>query len=394
MKAYLARPDLAGRMASPNYDTLTQQERERILASEPLSFLHVVAPHVPKGHDRYQVFADNLHSLIEQGALVPEPFDAFYILELGVSGHTQRGLVVTVPASDYDRGVIKGHETTVVIREDEFVRYLDALRASPTPLFLVHRDVEEAAALVDEIADRTSPRIDVDVDGVHHRVWVVSEPELIASFQGAYAGLGSLYIADGHHRAAALARVARLRRESGDTTGPEQFMAAVLFPASKARILSFNRRVTHVSQQRREDMERRLRAGFSGETATGEWYPSHKGEALALLGDLRLRFALPPEPSDVAWLDAARLQDLVLGPMLGITDPRTDPLLEFIPGTIDITAVHDPSGVSFGLAPVSMEDLLAVSDAGGTMPPKSTLFDPKPRSGLIVRVYGDTGKEG
>jgi len=398
------RPDLAERIASPPYDVLDSEEAREMVRENPLSFLRVVKPEVDLDPDVdlysekvYQQGARNLRRLMEKGHMIQDGKPLFYFYRQVMGDHSQVGLVVCVSAEDYRRDVIKKHEHTREAKERDRVRHIEAQNAQSGPVFLTYNDVQELNSLQDGVCqgqpvyDFTAP------DGVRHTMWLVEDPGDIEKIIRVFGDVPTLYVADGHHRSAAGTIVAQKRRESNPNhTGQEEYnyFLAVLFPKSHMKILPYNRVVADLNGLSKEELLQRMSEMFQvGET--DERSPkSPRHYAMYLDGKW---YGLTPKEGTldaddpVASLDASILQRNLLSPVLGIENPRTDDRIDFvggIRGADELERRVDSGGfrVAFSLYPTTVDQLLAVAESGRVMPPKSTWFEPKLRSGMVIHV--------
>jgi uncharacterized protein (DUF1015 family) len=402
-RALRPRPDDAPRVAAVPYDVITTEEARAQADGNPLSFLRVsraeleLAPGTdPYGDQVYERASRNFERL-QHTALVLEDAPCVYLYRLQSGDHEQTGLAACYSLDEYDRGIIKKHERTRRDKEDDRTRHMIALGAQTGPVFLVYRgsgDVDEIAARV-----RTgAPLFDFEApDGVRHTLWAVggaTRDRLVSAF----ASIPSLYIADGHHRAASAARArqeirdrAITPRSTGEEADPTTFLA-VAFPHEQARILPYNRIVRYLGAPTTIDVLTAVRERF--EVSHGPAMPAMRGEIAMYLGRTwyTLRPRVPPDGRDpIEALDVSVLQSQLLEPVLKIGDVRTDKRIDFVSGargTRELERLVDSGGaaVAFSLYPVSVADLMAVADGGGIMPPKSTWFEPKLRDGLLIHL--------
>ncbi|MCX6998287.1 MAG: DUF1015 domain-containing protein, partial [Kiritimatiellaeota bacterium] len=392
-RAWRPAPEVAPLVAAPPYDVLDSEEARALVRDNPLSFLHVSKAEIdlPPGTDVYapQVYAKarkNLRSFRKEGVLVQEAEPALYLYRLIREGRAQTGLVTVCHTDDYERNVIRKHELTLKAKEDDRQRHITALNANTGPIFLAYRPQPDVDALTQRVQagnalyDFTAP------DGVQHTVWRVPEP---AAWVAAFAGVPLGYIADGHHRAAAAARVAQERRAlQPAATGREEFawFLAALFPSNQLRIMPYNRCVKDLPGLTPAAFLERIRqAGF---TVTDNATPTPDAPRhISLYLDGRwqgLSWPADPRADAVGSLDVSVLQNRLLGPLLGLDDPRKNPRLDFvggIRGTGELQQRVDSgrAEAAFSMYPTSMDQLLAIADAGQIMPPKSTWFEPKLR---------------
>ncbi len=397
-------PGRAQDVVAPPYDVMNEAEARAMVQGRPWSFLHISRPEVdlPEGTDPYapEVYAkgrENLERMIAEGVLQRDQQPSFYVYRLTMGDHVQTGLVGAASVEAYDAGRIKKHEFTRPMKEDDRVRNIDTLGAQTGPVFLVYRADEEIDRILAEVA-QGGPDIDVTAaDGVRHQLWAVSDPDTVRRLTEAFDRLDALYVADGHHRSAAASRVAAARRAANpDHTGEESYnyFLSVIFPHDQMQILDYNRVVKDLNGLTPEEFVARLTDAFTVTPADQPVKPSRPGEFGMYLRGQWYRLNIKPEriPDDlVARLDVSLLQDNLIGPLLGIDNPRTDDRIDFVGGIRGLTELEKrvDSGdwaVAFSLHPTSMEDLMAVADAGEVMPPKSTWFEPKLADGLVSHV--------
>lgn len=397
-RALRPTPDAAPHVAAVPYDVVTTDEARALAAGNPLSFLHVSRAEIdlPPGAGLYSdaVYAkavENFAALKKNAPLVVEEVPSAYVYRLQMGDHVQAGIAACYSLAEYEAGVIKKHEHTRPDKEDDRTRHMLELRAQTGPVFLTYR----ASPAVDAIAQRTAdadPLVDFTaVDGVRHTMWRVSpadERTLVAAF----GAIRALYIADGHHRAASAARVrAQLRGATGKAGKWDTFLA-VAFPDTQVQVLPYNRVVKDLASDTPQSLLAALRERF--DVRDGPAAPTRKGEVTFFLGDHWRIIDLGTSPAGLSpadRLDVSRLQDLVLTPFLGIGDVRTDTRIDFVGGArgtaeLERLVTSGRAAVAFSMYPVSVEDLMAVCDAGGIMPPKSTWFEPKLRDGLLSHL--------
>jgi uncharacterized protein (DUF1015 family) len=393
-------PALAPRLAVPPYDVVSSEEARGYAAGNPQSFFRISRPEVdlPPGTDEHSapVHArgkENLAEFRRNGWLLLDDAPGFFLYRQQMGNHVQTGLVASASVDAYRAGAIKRHELTRPDKEDDRTRHIDALAANDEPVFLAYRARPELDALLARGSVRPADLEFTSVDGVRHGIWRLSALES-TELERALAGLDALYIADGHHRSAAAARVQELHRSRGSGSGEADWFLSVVFPHDQLKILPYNRLVKELGADGPKGLLAALARRFEV-TPAGSAEPPGR-HAFGLYCDGRWwRLVARPEtiPSDPrAALDVSILQDGVLGPVLGITDPRRDPRIEFcggIRGTAELAARVDrgEARAAFALWPTSMQELLAISDAGEIMPPKSTWFEPKLRSGLFLHPF-------
>ncbi len=406
-RAWRPRPDKAEFVASPPYDVLSSDEAREVAGSNPLSFLHVVKPEIDldPGVDLYSdaVYAkgaENLQRLKDQGVLIREERPALYLYRQRMGDHVQTGLVTGASIDEYEADLIKKHEHTRRKKEDDRTRHVEALNSNTGPVFLTYRARPEIDTLVkrlttgDPTYDFTAP------DGIQHVLWVVDEPADVEALVAAFAKVGELYVADGHHRSAAATRVRALRKaRNPNHTGDEayNFFLGVIFPHDQMLIMDYNRVVKNPVGMDRDTFLARVKEVFEIAPCPAQKPTSARSFGMYLGGNwFRLQAKSGSYPADdpVESLDVAILQNNLLAPVLGIGDPRSDENIDFVGGIRGLQELEKrvDSGewmVAFALHPTAIEQLFAVADAGNVMPPKSTWFEPKLRSGLIVRPLDD-----
>ncbi|MEY4941013.1 MAG: hypothetical protein RIQ93_2748 [Verrucomicrobiota bacterium] len=392
-------PQSAPEVACVPYDVVNAAEAAALAAGKPQTLLRVDRAEIdlPAGTDPYSgaVYAkarENFLALQRTGALVRETTPCLYVYQQQMGSHRQRGLVAGCHVDDYDAGLIKKHEKTRKDKEDDRTRLIDTLSADTGPVFLTYRDAAAVTALVDAQTQQKPLHDFVAPDGVRHTVWrIVGGADWVAAF----GGIPSSYIADGHHRAASAARVARLRREQNSRhTGAEDYnwFLCVLFPASELKILPYNRIVADLNGHSPAEFLAKVKALF-GLTENAPASPAGVGQVSMYFGGkwYGLRCPVDPAADPVGRLDVSVLQDKLLAPVLGIDDPRTSKKIDFVGGIRGtgelVTRVDAHGGVAFSLYPVTLSQLMDIADAGQIMPPKSTWFEPKLRSGLFVHTF-------
>jgi uncharacterized protein (DUF1015 family) len=402
-RALRPRPELAARIAAPPYDVVTSDEARRIAEGTPLCFLHVSRPEIdlPPETDLYddRVYAKgavNLRRLMAEGALVREAEPRLYAYRQRMGDHVQTGLVCAASCKEYADGLIKRHELTRKDKEDDRTRHTHELNANSGPVFLTYRQREEIDRLLEGVASGGAPVYDfVADDGIAHTVWVVPAA-LSAALAAAFKSVPALYVADGHHRAASAARVGLERRaanphHTGDE--PYNYFLAVLFPHDQLRIMDYNRVVRDLGDLDPRNFLERAGERFSVKPTTAPRPETPHRFGMHLGGSWYRLEAKPgtwPISDPVRSLDVSILQENLLAPVLGIADPRTDKRIDFVGGIRGLgeleRRVAEGWAVAFALHPTSLDQLMGVADAGLVMPPKSTWFEPKLRSGLLVRT--------
>jgi uncharacterized protein (DUF1015 family) len=393
------QPALAPEVACVPYDVVNTAEAAALASGKPHSLLHVdraeidlPPPTDPHADIVYATARENFLALQRAGVLTRESGPCLYVYQQQMGTHRQRGLVAVCNVEDYDAELIKKHEKTRKDKEDDRTRLIDTLGANTGPVFLTYRDEAAVTALVDAKVRETPLHDFTAPDGIRHTVWRIAGGE---EWISAFGRVPLSYIADGHHRAASAARVARLRRaKNPQHTGAEDYnwFLCVLFPASELKILPYNRFVGDLNGRTPEAFLAEVKARFGLEENAAPT-PDAVGRASMYLGGkwYGLRLTADPKADPVARLAVSVLQDRLLAPLLGIDDPRTSKRVDFvggIRGTGELAKrVDAEGGVAFSLYPVTIGQLMDIADAGQIMPPKSTWFEPKLRSGLFVHTF-------
>ncbi len=395
----------AADVLAPPYDVLSSEEARVRATGKPWSFLHIskaeidLAPGTDPGDAAvYAKARENFDRLLQAGVLARDPEPYYYIYRQVMGSHTQVGLVAAASVAAYEAGRIRRHEFTRPDKEDDRVRQIDALNAQTGPVFLTYRHDAGIDAMA-EIVTRGKPEVDVTADdGVRHSLWPVRDRKLIQALTAAFDTMERLYIADGHHRSAAAARVAAARRAANPKhTGEEacNYFLAVIFPDNQMQILDYNRAVRDLNGLAREAFLKKLDDSFSVQPENAAVKPSRAGEFGMYLKGQWYRLATRPEriPQNdpVKRLDVSLLQDNLLAPILGIGDPRRDKRIDFIGGIRGLQELErrvdsGEMAVAFSMFPTSIHDMMAVADANEVMPPKSTWFEPKLADGLVSQV--------
>lgn len=395
-------PEHADDVASLPYDVVNREEAAALAAGNPLSFLRVVRAEIdlpedtnPYAPEVYAKAKENLLKLEHDCHLVRETEPSLYFYRQQMGQHKQTGLVAVCHIGDYENNIIKKHEKTRQAKEDDRTNLNRALRAHPGPVFLTHKDSKEVQVLTDDAVAGT-PLIDFTaVDGVRHTIWKVSG-DLAQDLVGAFHHVPVAYVADGHHRSASAARVGKeLREANPDHSGEEDYnwFLAVLFPAGELNILPYNRLIKDLNGMTAEGFLAKLRevAEVAEDAPNSPLVPGSM--SLYLEGKwFGLTFPQDPDAGPIERLDAYVLQDKVLTPMLAIDDPRTSDRIDFVGGIRGTAELEKRvnSGdwaAAVSMYPVTIQQLMDIADAGEIMPPKSTWFEPKLRSGLFVHTF-------
>lgn len=388
------KPELAARICELPYDVVSTAEARTLAHGNPLSFFHVSRPEIdlsedvdPHAPQVYKQGASAFQSLLAQGALFQDAEPCYYLYRQVMGNHVQTGIVVAAGCEDYLQGVIRKHELTRPDKEDDRVRHIEALNAQTGPAFLLYPSNARMRGLLAGPL-QGSPVVDFTAkDGVRHAAWVISERALVAQIEQVFAAMPRLYIADGHHRSAAAGRIFQSRRGAGHSDG----FLAVAFPHDEAQILPYHRVVKDLNGLSAATLLERLKRFFEIQAVSSAPVTTKHAMGLYLEGRWQ-RLTFRPEaicgPTPADKLDVALLQTHVLGPLLGIDNPRTSPRINFVGGIrgaaeLEKLVNQGDYACAFYLAPTRVEDLIAIADEGGIMPPKSTWFEPKLRDGLF-----------
>jgi len=398
-------PARAAEVLAPPYDVLSSAEARTRAEGKPYSFLHISKPEIdlaagidPYSPEVYAKAAENLQALVATGILMRDDKPCYYAYRLTREGRSQLGIAAVASVADYATNRIRKHEFTTPVKEDDRVRQIEAINAETGPVMIAYRDAPHIDALIEAETART-PDVDVTAaDRVRHEMWVIADEAVIGALTQAFEALPAVYIADGHHRSAAAQRVsaARAEREPSPEASHRSFLA-VLFPAHQMAILDYNRVIRDLNGLEPDEFLHRVHLDFRVQPVfdMGRRKPSKPGEfAMYLDGHwykLTIDKGLIPADDPVRSLDVSLLAENLIAPILGITDQRRDKRIDFVGGArgLDELARRVNSGemaVAFALYPTSMDQLMAVAEAGEVMPPKSTWFEPKLADGMVSHV--------
>jgi uncharacterized protein (DUF1015 family) len=405
-RALRPRTDLASRVASPPYDVLNSAEARIMAGNEPMSFLHVVKAEIDlpetDAKDAEKVYARsaaNLQEMIAEGTLVQDDKPAYYIYRLQMGDHTQFGLAAGCSVDEYVSGAIKKHEFTRRDKEDDRARHMELIGVNAGPVLFTYRPVEALRTLIANLSSG-APAVEFTADdGIGHAVWVVDGAEDINAIKSVFAGIDALYVADGHHRTASAHRVRDIYQARNENhTGDEAYnhFLAVMFSEDELQLMGYHRVVQDLNGLSSEEFLAKVQSLFDVVETTEPGPDAHRKWGMFLDGKwymLTARDGSFPANDPVRGLDAAILQELLLEPVLGIGDPRKDSRIDFIGGSRGFAELERRCGedmaVAFAFAPASVSQIMNVADADAVMPPKSTWFEPKLRSGLLVRSLSD-----
>lgn len=398
------RPEksVAHRVAALPYDVYNRQEAKEEVQKEPLSFLKIdraetsfddsVDTYAP---EVYQKAKELLQKDIQDGVYEKDNSEAYYVYELVMDGRSQTGLVACAAVDDYVNNVIKKHENTRADKEVDRITHVDTCSAQTGPIFLAYRSEEAINKIVDNV-QKTEPLYDFEaVDGVTHRVWKIDASKEVDTIKNVFENINEIYIADGHHRAASAVKVGLKRREENENhNGTEEYnyFLSVLFPHDQLMIMDYNRTVKDLNGLTKEEFFEKVKENFQIEEESQAVKPVEKGTFGMYVEKKWYKLTAKKELFEgkdaVESLDVSVLQDYLLGPVLGIGDPRTDARIDFVGGIRGLQELEKRADndmmISFSMYPTSIDELFAVADQNLLMPPKSTWFEPKLRSGLFI----------
>lgn len=398
-------PEFAEKVAALPYDVMNSEEAREMVKGNPYSFLHVDKAEVDLDssidlYDKrvYEKASENLKDLTVKGALKKDNRDNLYIYKQVMNGRPQIGLVVCTSIDDYINNIIKKHEHTRADKEQDRINHVDYCNANTGPIFLTYKAKEKVDNAINSWIENHKPVYDfVSEDGIGHTVWVIDEDSVIEGLIAEFAKVDYLYIADGHHRAASAVKVGIKRREGHPNyDGSEEFnyFLSVLFPDNQLYIMDYNRVVADLNGNSVEEFMNKISEKFDVKPFGGEgqYKPDERNTFGMFLENkwyiLRAKEGTFNNNDPVDRLDVSILQNNLLNPILGIQDPRTDKRIDFIGGIRGLKElerrVKEGMKVAFAMCPTTIEDLMAIADAGKVMPPKSTWFEPKLRSGLFI----------
>ena len=409
-KAFRPEPELVTKVASPPYDVLNSEEARQLVKDNPYSFLHVNKAEIDlessvDHYDQrvYEKASENLNKLIKGRVYLQDEEEKIYIYRQIMKGRAQTGLVVCVSIDDYLNGKIKKHENTREDKEKDRVNHINFTNANTGPVFLTYKAKDEIKQIVNRWTKEENPVYDfTSEDEITHTCWVIDDKSIIQQLIKSFAAVDYLYIADGHHRAAAATKVGLKRREQlKDYTGKEEFnyFLSVLFPHDELHIMDYNRVVADLAGNSEEEFIRKIYEKFTVEkNIGGRPYRPKARHTFGMYLDnrwykLTAKSGTFDEDDAVESLDVSILQNNLLTPILGIKDPRTDQRIEFVGGIRGLEElekrVKAGMKVAFSLYPTSIEELMKVADAEKLMPPKSTWFEPKLRSGIFIHKLSE-----
>ena len=406
-KAYRPSPEFAKQVAALPYDVMNSEEARIIVKGNPYSFLHIEKPEIDLESDAnvydvnvYEKARDNLYKMINENVFVQDKEDSFYIYQQTWNGRTQTGLVGTASIDDYLNNHIKKHESTRADKELDRINHVDCTNANTGPIFLTYRKSDKINLIINTWMQKGKALYDVQYDdGVSHKIWCINDNSTINKLIHLFSEIKSFYIADGHHRAASAVEVGKKRRiENPNYDGSEEFnfFLSVLFPDEDLYIMDYNRVIRDLNEFSTAEFLELLKENFEVEeyNEVGQFKPYEKhmfgmyiDNQWYILKALENSF---DDNSPVDRLDASILQNNILKPILGINDPRVDERIDFVGGIRGLAEleqrVQDGMRIAFSLYPTNIKELMAVADSGNVMPPKSTWFEPKLRSGFFIHT--------
>lgn len=394
---------LVDRIVELPYDVIESDEARVLSKDNPYSFFHIaksevdVAPSISLYDDRvYAQGAENLRKFVNNYWLAQDTQPCFYVYAQRMGQHSQIGLVAGASVLEYQNNIIKKHELTRIDKENDRVRHIDTLNANDEPVFFTYRRCHAIDTLISNICTSAPTYHVTTSDHIVHTFWTVADPIVVKKIQEAFREVNFMYIADGHHRSAASVRVCESRKAKNSFhTGNESYnyFMTVIFPDNQMQILPYNRVIKDLHEMTPEDFMTAMKLKFDiAETTTAQ--PAQKHQIGMFLGDrwycLTAKPEIVHEDDVIERLDVSILQNQVLAPLLGIENPRKDERIKFVGGikgteVLSQKVIQNQKGVAFAMYPTTMEDLMAIADAGKIMPPKSTWFEPKLRSGFVVR---------
>ena len=390
-------------IAALPYDVYNREEARKAVEGKPLTFLRIDRAETQLSEETdiyapevYQKAKELLWGMVENGDFVQDDKPCYYLYELTMNGRSQTGIVACASIDDYLNGMIKKHENTRREKEEDRVRHVDICDAQTGPIFLAYRNQESLKKIVADVKTGAALFDFTSEDGIRHRGWKIADTEKISAIYEAFHQMNALYIADGHHRAASAVRVGVKRREEHPGyTGEEEFnyFLSVIFPDDELMIMDYNRVVRELNGLTPEEFLSGIKKVFDVEKLDKAEHSKRKGQVTLFLEDKWYLLTLKPEYENcdpVEGLDVSILQKQILEPVLGIQDPKTDKRIDFVGGIRGLSElerrVHTDMKVAFAMYPTSIGELFAVADAGLLMPPKSTWFEPKLRSGLFIHA--------
>lgn len=405
-KAFRPTKELVEKVAALPYDVMNSQEAREMVKGNPYSFLHVDKPEVDleEGIDVhskpvYEKASENLQKMISEGTYMQEDKPCMYVYRQVMNGRVQTGIVACASIDDYINDTIKKHELTRAEKEQDRINHVDYTNANTGPIFLTYKNKEEIDQIIGSWVEKNEAEYDFvsEEDNVKQTIWVINDDAIVKRLSELFEGVEYLYIADGHHRSASAAKVGMMRRkEKPDYTGEEEFnyFLSVIFPKDDLYIMDYNRVVKDLNGNTEEEFLNKIQEKFTIEEYKGEgqYHPESQRTYGMFFDGKWFKLTAKEGTFDindpVDRLDVSILQKNLLNPILGIDDPRTNPRIDFVGGIRGLgeleRRVNEGMKVAFSMYATTMDDLMDIADAGKTMPPKSTWFEPKLRSGVFV----------
>ena len=404
LKAIRPKPEFADKVAALPYDVMNSEEAREMVKGNPYSFLHVDKAEIdlPEGtylysDEVYNKAKENLEKLVTDGICIDDETPKYYIYRQIMNGRAQTGIVGAALIDDYIEGRIKRHEFTRADKEEDRIRHIDTCDANTGPIFLTYRENDGVTSFIKSFCEENSPVYDFESDNVQQTVWEISDAEKISVLEKMLENVGDYYIADGHHRCASAAKVGIKRREENpDFNGEEEFnlFLAVLFADNDLEIMDYNRVIKDLNGLTNDEFLNKISEKFEIEKqdSDGPFKPQEK-HTFGLYLDkcwykLTAKAGIFDENDPVDRLDVSILQNNLIAPVLGITDPRTDKRIDFVGGIRGLKELErraeSDMKIAFSMFPTTLDDLMSIADAGKVMPPKSTWFEPKLLSGLFI----------
>lgn len=402
-KAIRPTPEKAKDVAALPYDVMSSEEAKEMVKGNPYSFLHVDKAEIdlPDGtylYDKcvYEKARDNMNALVSNGVCVQDEKPCFYIYRQNMNGRVQTGIVGCASVDDYMNNIIKKHEKTRSDKEQDRINHVDTCDANTGPIFLTYRPNDEVHAVINNWCENNEPVYDFVSDDVEQTVWVIDCDKTIARLASLFEEIPDLYIADGHHRCASAVRVAKMRREQNtDYTGNEEFnfFLAVFFPSDELAIMDYNRLIKDLNSLSRDTFICRIKEKFTIEIIGENAYHPSQPHSFGMYLNKKWYKLCAKEGTfnkndPIESLDVSILQNNLIAPVLGISDPKTDQRIDFVGGIRGLKElerrVDEGMALAFSMYPTSLDELMEIADANETMPPKSTWFEPKLLSGLFI----------
>ncbi|MCP4051167.1 MAG: DUF1015 domain-containing protein [bacterium] len=409
-KGYVPNPEVANQVASLPYDVLSSNEAREIAKTNNLSFLHVVKPEIDfpenQGTEKEEIYkkgSQNLQKLISNKILIQNDSPCYYIYQQQMGNHIQTGLVAGASVEEYDNNLVKKHEFTRHDKELDRTKHIETINANTGPVFLTYPQSEKIDAKINQLTSSEHYINFTADDNIKHTLWIIDNEKDIKDITDLFSNVPALYVADGHHRSAAASRVQKIKKEKNPGhTGNEQynFFLSVIFPDKQMHIMDYNRCVKDINNHSVEGIISLIKENFEVEklktTNPDDARPEARSEFSMFLDNSWYKLKLKTRiihDDPVNSLDVAILQNLVLSPILGINDPRTDKRIDFIGGIRGLRELEKrcktDSKIAFALFPTGIDQLIAIADQNKVMPPKSTWFEPKLRSGMVVKTLTD-----